>query len=98
MSKYYTGIGSREAPEHILNYISVAASHMANNNFILRSGGASGSDSAFEFGCDKVNGKKEIYLPWKNFRIKEGRESSNSDIVFEEEDILYQEGLKSLNY
>lgn len=40
---------------------------LAKKNFILRSGGASGADSAFENGCDIQNGKKEIYLPWKNF-------------------------------
>ena len=33
----------------------------------MRSGGAEGSDKAFENGCDKVNGEKEIYLPWRGF-------------------------------
>lgn len=40
---------------------------MAKKGFILRSGGADGCDSAFEKGCDLVQGKKEIYLPWKGF-------------------------------
>jgi hypothetical protein len=34
---------------------------------ILRSGGAPGADSAFETGCDLVNGHKRIFLPWKGF-------------------------------
>ena len=31
------------------------------------SGGTSGADAAFEGGCDQVQGRKEIFLPWKNF-------------------------------
>lgn len=34
-------------------------------------------DKAFEEGCDSVNGKKEIYLPWKNFN---GNKSTFYDI------------------
>jgi hypothetical protein len=65
--KYYSGIGSRETPEDILNIMSKIAIFLSKQNFLLRSGGADGADSAFESGCDKVRGKKEIYLPWKNF-------------------------------
>ena len=74
-NKYYAGIGSRETPQYILNYFEKVATFLAKRGFILRSGGAKGADQAFEKGCNKVNGKKEIYLPWKGF------EGSNSDLV-----------------
>lgn len=67
MMKYYAGIGSRECPKEILELIVKTAFWLSNKNFILRSGGAEGCDKAFEFGCDKANGKKEIFLPWKGF-------------------------------
>jgi hypothetical protein len=35
--------------------------------YTLRSGYAKGADQAFERGSDRVNGKKEIFLPWKGF-------------------------------
>lgn len=48
---------------------------LANKGYILRSGAAKGADKSFECGCDSVNGKKEIYLPWNGF------EGSNSNLV-----------------
>lgn len=63
----YTGIGSRNAPEDVLELCTLLGQYMANFGWILRSGGAEGCDNAFEIGCDISNGVKEIYLPWKNF-------------------------------
>lgn len=40
---------------------------MLKKGYILRSGGADGADTAFELGCNKANGLKEIYLPWPGF-------------------------------
>lgn len=71
--KYYAGIGARETPENIQEILSQIAENLANQGYVLRSGGAPGSDSAFERGCDKASGQKEIFLPWKGF---EGRTSS----------------------
>jgi hypothetical protein len=67
-SKIYTGIGSRKCPDHILERMRLIAIGMAENGYTLRSGGAPGADTSFENGCDMVGGKKEIYLPWKNFQ------------------------------
>ncbi len=39
----------------------------ATLGWILRSGGACGSDIAFEDGCDRACGLKEIFLPWAMF-------------------------------
>lgn len=63
----YTGIGSRETPEHILKLLESIGSHLGNLGYTLRSGGAPGADNSFEIGCDKVNGRKEIWIPWNFF-------------------------------
>ena len=64
----YTGIGSRETPKEVLDCFVRIGKYLAEQKWILRSGGASGADSAFESGCNMVpNGPKEIYLPWKCF-------------------------------
>ncbi len=64
---YYTGIGSRETPQEVLEMMVKIGAVCAKKGLILRSGGADGADKAFEEGCDKVPGLKEIYLPWKGF-------------------------------
>ena len=65
--KYFTGIGSRKTPEHILEQITNISSKLCANEWILRSGGADGADTAAEKGCNFVKGRKEIYLPWRGF-------------------------------
>jgi len=45
----------------------------------LRSGHAPGADISFERGADKANGKKEIFLPWRNF------EGSDSNLIVSDE-------------
>jgi hypothetical protein len=67
MSKYYAGIGSRETPKHIQTIMRHIGSYLSTKNWTLRSGAASGADQAFETGVDRVNGTKEIYLPWRNY-------------------------------
>lgn len=71
----YAGIGSRDCPKDILDIIAKTGYWLAKKDFILRSGGAEGCDKAFEYGCDKAGGQKEIYLPWKGFN------NSNSSLV-----------------
>ncbi len=63
----YTGIGSRNTPDEILALMKDLAQSLAVDGYTLRSGGADGADTAFEVGCDWMDGKKEIYLPWKGF-------------------------------
>lgn len=66
----YAGIGPRVISDTTrLNMITIG-SKLATLGRILRSGGAPGSDDAFEKGCIWENGRKEIYLPWNGF---EGR-------------------------
>lgn len=75
MNSYYAGIGSRETPVDVLEYFTLIGALFALKGLVLRSGGAQGADKAFEVGCDRVNGLKEIYLPWKYF------ERSNSNLI-----------------
>lgn len=67
MPIYYAGIGSKKTPSEVIEAFEYIGEELANRGYILRSGGANGADSAFERGCDKANGEKEIFLPWKGF-------------------------------
>lgn len=53
----YTGIGSRETPDQILNDMAKIARYLAKKGYTLRSGGAKGADKAFENNALKT----EIY-------------------------------------
>ena len=64
--KKYAGIGARKTPMHIQDRMISLAEDLALKGWCLRSGGALGADSAFETGCDNVNGNKEIFLPTPN--------------------------------
>lgn len=61
----YTGVGSRATPREILKMMEDFAALVGQHGWLLRSGAAVGADSAFERGCDSVNGRKEIFLPWR---------------------------------
>lgn len=67
-NKIYAGVGTRNnIPKFALEKMEQFARELAERGYTLRSGAASGSDSAFERGCDSVNGLKEIWLPWKKY-------------------------------
>ena len=53
MPKFYTGVGSRKAPQDILMLIKQTAAFLSHEGWILRSGGADGCDTAFERGATK---------------------------------------------
>lgn len=55
---FYTGVGSRKTPLHVLKLMEAIAKKMAFLGYMLRSGGAVGADSAFERGAGKF---KQIY-------------------------------------
>lgn len=74
--KYYTGVGSRETPEHILELMRKTGKALASQGWTLRSGGAKGADQAFEAGwwdhrmsqdaCYRAD-DYECYLPWDGY-------------------------------
>lgn len=74
----YAGIGSRETPPSVLEDMISVGHHLANIGWTLRSGGAGGADTAFEEGCDRGNGSKEIFIPWNNFS---GRNSNQRGVI-----------------
>ena len=79
MQVYYTGVGSRQTPQEVLLAFESIAKYLASIGWVLRSGAADGADRAFEKGCDAEDGKKEIYLPWKNFN------NSLSDLIVKDQ-------------
>jgi len=77
---YYAGIGSRQTPNNILKLMTNYAIKLRELNYILRSGGAVGADTAFERGAGK---EKEIYLPWKGFNKHTSRYYNITKSAFE---------------
>ena len=65
--RYYAGIGSRKTPSNALRVMFQVAAELSYYDYVLRSGGAEGADDYFERGCIFAGGRKEIYLPWKDF-------------------------------
>lgn len=69
-NKFYAGIGSRETPLDILIHMMSIGLELQNLGWTLRSGAASGADTAFENGAllaaDAVP-NTEIYLPWHGY-------------------------------
>ena len=57
-SKFYAGIGSTKTPKHIQEIMTEIARLLEIQRYTLRSGGATGADTAFENG---VNHRKEIF-------------------------------------
>lgn len=62
----YAGIGSRNAPAHILFMMELMAELLAPH-LTLNSGAADGADSAFEAGAIGGGGQCNIFLPWAGF-------------------------------
>ncbi|WYV99132.1 DprA-like DNA recombination-mediator protein [Pseudomonas phage vB_PpuM-Amme-3] len=84
MSKFYTGVGSRETPAVVLDLMREMARIFAGKGLTLRSGAADGADQAFELGWldwhlnarsrpDQHEPRAELYLPWDGFN-KHGRD------------------------
>lgn len=77
MSKnFYTGIGSRETPKDILEYMELVAIRLSKLGYIMRSGGAQGADSAFEKGVPNPE-LREIYIPWGGFGYDDDKKYHN---------------------
>lgn len=66
--KYYGGAGGRDAPDAVLKRMRYYGTVLAERGYTLRSGAASGPDSAFEEGATVVRpSQRAIYLPWAGF-------------------------------
>lgn len=60
--KYYAGIGSRDTPDDVFAHMTEIATLLEDHGYILRSGGATGADTAFEVGVHDFNNMC-LYLP-----------------------------------
>ena len=74
---YYAGIGSRDVPEDVYNTFYELAGLLYANGFTLRSGGANGSDTAFEAGTPD-DPDTQIFLPKDGFNGRLGDFTSPS--------------------
>jgi len=71
MQKFYTGVGSRSTPQHVLTLMGKIAHKMANLYYTLRTGDAKGADNAFYnsameaviFAGDWLNLTDNVILP-----------------------------------
>lgn len=68
----YSGVGSRRAPRSILEEMRDLADYVGSLGYILRTGGADGSDINFEVGALAGGYPVELWLPWKNYKFREG--------------------------
>jgi len=73
MSKFYAGIGSRNISEEMANSMQKIARILESKGYTLRSGGAKGSDKAFQRGATLPN--REIFKakdaePWSYDLVK----------------------------
>lgn len=73
---HYTGVGSRETPQHIMDIMRKAAFFFASKGIVLRSGKAAGADEWFQLGVQDYaeqhtsNHLAEIYIPWRGFKTE----------------------------
>ena len=59
--EYYAGVGSRKIDENTEDFMAKFANVIENTSIVLRSGGAEGSDKAFEKGVEKKANKNIFY-------------------------------------
>ena len=71
--KYFTGVGSRAISPQIAAHMELISIALHASGYRLRSGGAEGSDIAFQA---KGFSPGDIYLPWKSFNSTENRMNS----------------------
>lgn len=79
----YTGVGSRETPDDVQQIMECIGETLARAGWVLRSGHALGADQAFERGCDKALGAKEIFLPWQGYEDSTSRFKMPAPRTFE---------------
>ena len=79
----YAGIGSRETPPAALDLMARAASWLAVEGWVLRTGMATGADQAFYRGA-RAHGAFELYLPWPAFEADARSPSCAGQLVLDQ--------------
>ena len=95
MAKWYTGVGSRETPPEIMELMSQLGVKLADQGWILRSGGAEGADSAFEEGwmhhvAFQGTTLAELYIPWTGFNSHYAMSHHGACIIQDDKSPLMQ--------
>lgn len=80
MSKAYAGIGSRQTPPAILEIMREIAVYMYERDYVLRSGGADGADTAFEGGHDMALGKRVLESTCDNLTFDPTRDLTKKEV------------------
>ncbi|UYD57493.1 hypothetical protein OFDDKENP_00117 [Aeromonas phage B614] len=86
---FYTGVGSRETPEHICRLMKDIAAVAAIRGYTGRSGGADRADDAFETGFLAVAdslaidnmAEFDVYIPWKRFNGRFAPKHARHNII-----------------
>lgn len=86
---FYAGIGSRKTPADVLDYMYEIARRLALKGFVLRSGKATGADTAFEVGALSVKGPCELWSPNKETNRYEGTDCLPNDWHFEQASLVH---------
>ena len=68
----YAGLGAENAPPEVAAFMTEIGSELADQDFLLRSGGGRGSDEAFENGARLTGGRRRIYLHTDGLRGRAG--------------------------
>ena len=89
--KHFTGIGSRETPQKILEIMRKVSKKMVLSGWTLRSGGADGADTYCAYGWgdayteNNTVPEAEIFIPWNGFNAL--YKNSHNCILVEDTDI-----------
>jgi hypothetical protein len=78
---YYSGVGSRSTPLHVLYLMSKIAMIFEKSGYILRSGCAMGADAAFEDILVNPANSAEIYIPNSAFPSKMKTQNKSHYII-----------------
>ena len=83
----YAGLGASNAPAAQRTLMTDIGHRLAQEDFLLRSGGGQGAEQAFENGARLADGEARIYLPSDGYR---GRESGVDGATAEIPERAYQ--------
>tara|TARA_R110000782_G_scaffold123319_1_gene214791 strand:- start:1995 stop:2534 length:540 start_codon:yes stop_codon:yes gene_type:complete len=62
--KYYTGVGIEDLPSDMKSEIAAIARRMSIDQYVVRSGGAAGTDTVFQ---SNAGPNTEVYLPYDGY-------------------------------
>ena len=82
MSKFYTGVGSRDLPDNIKHLMVRLAIELSERGYTCTSATQGGADLAFQEGCSIAKGEAEVYIPWSGFNKEQSKPFNGEFIKF----------------